>query len=198
MKKFLVYLANGFADWEGAFLLPVLARGGYPVTYVSESGKTVESIGKLRVAPEAAFRDVAPEDFDALILPGSDEWTDRAKNKAVLKLAADYVHSGKLVAGICAATVGLARQGLFEERPHTSNDLAFLKHFVPEYRGEKLYQQKLAVSAGPLITASGVGAMEFTREILGAIGWKTPLRQKQWFDLYKNGLMPPEDFWADE
>jgi putative intracellular protease/amidase len=198
MQKFLVYLANGFADWEGAFLLPVLARGAYPVTYVSESGKAVESIGRMKVTPDSAFRDINPEEFDALLLPGSDEWNDRAKNKAVLKLAADYVHSGKLVAGICAATVGLARQGLFEERPHTSNDLGFLKHFVPEYRGEKLYQQKLAVSAGNLITASGVGPVEFTREILNALGWKTPLRRQQWFDLYKNGVMPPEDFWADE
>lgn len=198
MKKFLVYLANGFADWEGAFLFPVLARGGYPVTFVSESGKAVESIGKMKVIPEAALRDIHPERFDALILPGSDEWNDRARNKAVLQLAEEFVHSGKLVAGICAATAALARQGLFEERPHTSNDLEFLKHFVPEYRGEMLYQRKLAVSAGNLITASGVGPVEFTREILGAIGWKTPLRRQQWFDLYKNGQLPPEDFWADE
>jgi putative intracellular protease/amidase len=198
LKNFLIYLPNGFADWEAAFLLPTLARAGLPLTYVSESGETVESIGKMKVAPDAALREIDPAKFDALILPGSDEWTDKSRNEAVLRLATGFVHSGKLVGGICAATVALARQGLFDERPHTSNDLRFLKHFVPEYRGEKLYQQKLAVTGGNLISAAGVGPVDFALEILTAIGWKTPLRRQQWFDLYKRGSMPPDDFWEDE
>lgn len=69
------------------------------------------------------------------------------------------------IAGICAATVALARAGLFRGRRHTSNGRDFLQHYAPGYESPDTYVDQLAVADGGIISASGLGAVEFAAEI---------------------------------
>ena len=196
MKKTIFYLPDGFADWEGAFLMAELAENKRPFTTVSETGGVVASIGRLKVQPDASLADIPPESIGTLVLIGSDGWVDPSKNKKVLALAGDVLKRGDLLAGICASTIALAREGLLDGRKHTSNDLGALKRLVPTYRGEANYQQSLALRDGNLITAPGVGALEFTLELLRALDVYNEEKRDQWYALFKKGTPPPPEFWA--
>ncbi|KYG65903.1 hypothetical protein AZI86_02175 [Bdellovibrio bacteriovorus] len=194
-KSIVVYLPEGFADWEGAFLLPELRQAHKKVIIASATGESVRSIGGLSVVPERSIQEVEPGSIEALILVGSDSWPDPKQNQKVLELTGKLIKENVLVAGICAATVALARIGLLDNRPHTSNNLDLLKQLVPTYSGEKFYSKKLAVADGNLITASGVGAIEFTQAVMNHLKMFTADYRKHWFELFKNAVTPPPEFW---
>lgn len=194
-KSIVVYLPDGFADWEGAFLLPELRQAKKKVLIAAASGENVRSIGGLNVIPERALAEIEPGSIEALLLVGSDGWMDPTQNQKALELAKDLLDKNVLVAAICGATVAFAREGLLDNRPHTSNDLNMLKKIVPAYRGEIFYSKKLAVTDRNLITASGVGVLEFTREIMVALNVFNAKYREHWYELYKNAVVPPAEFW---
>lgn len=197
-KPVLFYVQNDFADWEASFILPLLHRRGL-VKVVGETGEPVRSLGGLRILPDAKLSDVKPAEFSGMILPGGDFWVDASANKAALKFAKDVFAEGGLVAGICAATVALARQGFMNDLNHTSNLLSVLKQLVPDYRGEALYQQdRLAVTDKNLITAGGIGALEFTVEIMSYFKMYEPQIIHQWYELFKRAVQPPPEFWNQD
>ena len=195
-KKLIVYLPEGFADWEGSYLLPELAENKISYVTVSENGKPVTSIGRLRVTPDAGLFDIQPSDISGLILIGSDSWADPSQNLSALKLATELLSREVLVAAICGATVALAREGLLDKRKHTSNNLEMLKKIVPSYKGEAFYEETLAVTDKNLITAAGVGPIEFTLELMKALNIYSEEKRKHWFNLFKNGTTPPANFWV--
>nr|WP_295904527.1 type 1 glutamine amidotransferase family protein [uncultured Bdellovibrio sp.] len=195
-KSLVVYLPEGFADWEGAFLLPELRQAKKKFIITSSTGESVLSIGGMTVVPERALSEVAPDAIEGLVLIGSDSWMDANQNQNAIELAGALLSKGVLVAAICGATAALARAGLLNSRPHTSNDLDMLKQIVPSYAGEKFYVKNLAVTDKNLITAAGVGPIEFTREVMAYLNMYTPEYRKHWFELYKNAVMPPLEFWS--
>jgi putative intracellular protease/amidase len=195
-KTLVFYVQDGFVDWEAAYVLPLLRERGVGVRVVSDNGASVTSAGGLGVVAHTRLRNVYPPDVDGLILPGGDFWMDDSTNQAVLAFAQDLHTQGKMVAAISSATVALARQGLLDQRRHTSNDLGGLKQEAPGYRGEALYVQGLAVTDGNLITASSIGALEFAREIAHHQKLGSESYRKQWYELFKHGVAPPADFWT--
>lgn len=195
-KSIVVYLPEEFADWEGAFLLPELRQIKKPITIVSETGGPVLSIGGLKVHVDGGLTDVSPENTEALILIGSDTWPIAAKNEKILKMVPEFHKRGVLIGAICAATVALARIGMLDGRKHTSNDLGALKQLVPTYRDEKNYQEELAVTDGNLITASGVGYLEFTMAVMRHLNIYNEEKRQQWYALYRSGIKPPLEFWS--
>lgn len=195
-KKLVIYLPEGFADWEGAYLMPELVENKRSFITVSESGKPVTSIGGLKVTPDAALGDVVISDIQGLVLIGSDGWVDPAKNQKVLALAGQLLNQGTLLAAICAATVALGRVGLLDNHKHTSNDLDFLKKINPTYKGEKNYLDQLAVQDKNLITAAGIGPIEFTLEIMRALDIYSEEKRKHWFAMFKYSTKPPVEFWS--
>lgn len=73
-QKVLFILLNEFADWESAYLAPVLRTGimhdsqtNYEVKTVAPTLEDVVSIGGFRVKPDYSF-DSIPEDYAALVL----------------------------------------------------------------------------------------------------------------------------------
>lgn len=195
-KTIVVYLPEGFADWEGAFLLPELKQKNIKTKIISETGKPVQSIGGLTVNVDGDLSIINKSETEALVLIGSDSWAEADKNQPILKVTKDFLQSQKLVAAICAATVALARENLLEGYQHTSNDLDFLKQIVPTYKNEKNYLDQLVVTDKNLITASGVGAIDFTHAVMTYLKMYDEAKLKQWYDLYKNGTKPPLEFWS--
>lgn len=63
-----------------------------------------------------------------LILPGGEAW-DAGENSKILESAKALLEADIPVAGICGATAGLARAGILDDIPHTSN--------AKEYRSAK-------------------------------------------------------------
>lgn len=195
-KTIVIYLPEGFADWEGAFLMAELRENKIPLKIVTETGDFVMSIGGMKVYPEGSLADVMAESTRALVLIGSDSWVDKTKNQKALAMALEFQKKEILIAGICAATVALARVGLLKDRKHTSNGLGDLKYFVPDYGGEAHFEDKLAVTGGNVITAPGVAPLEFTYEIFNYLGVFTEERRKHWFAFVKHAVKPPPGFWG--
>ncbi|MGH9960728.1 MAG: DJ-1/PfpI family protein, partial [Pyrinomonadaceae bacterium] len=85
---------------------------------------TVKTVGLLdsglRVTPAMTLDELKATNSVMLVLPGGTAW-DKKKNKEAVQLAVEFLAKGVPVAAICGATAGLARVGLLDKVPHTSN-----------------------------------------------------------------------------
>jgi putative intracellular protease/amidase len=194
MPDSAVYLLviPGFADWEPAHALAELRReGGYRVETVGLTRDPVESMGGLRVLPTRTVAEVDPGDVAIFILPGGDRWEQQPPEAELVALLRRLDGLGIPLAGICGATVGLARAGLLRGRRHTSNGLAYLREQVPAYREDAGYVDAPAVRDGTLITASGLADVEFAREIMAVLGVLTEADRAEWSRIFRSGHLPP-------
>jgi putative intracellular protease/amidase len=171
MKTIALLVFDGFADWEPAFALTGLRRWGRrEVVTVGYNETPVTSMGGLRLMPDRALRDLSVDDTQLLILPGGDQWLEDYPRQEIDRLLRSFESHGVTIAGICAGTTALARAGLFHGRRHTSNGKAFLLKHVPGYETQDLYVETLAARDHGVISASGLGAVEFAREIFAELG----------------------------
>jgi putative intracellular protease/amidase len=187
----LVYLHEGYADWEISFILPELVKAGYGVKTVSADGLIVKSMGGLSVQPDQRLSSIDPiESFDLLILPGGDSWNDPKNHQEILALLPKWHEKRLVIAGICGAVFGLARIGLLNTVKHTSNFLPLTQQLAPTYTGSKLHTERLAEADQGLITASVVGALEFSYEILKALKVYDEAHAEEWLKFYKHAIPP--------
>jgi len=188
-----VYLFDGYADWEPAFAMagiqnPAFQRepGRWQVRTVGERpGRPVRSMGGLVAVPELGLRALDPAASAILILPGGMRWDEPHAHRDVIATAASFLARGVPVAAICGATAGLARAGLLDRRPHTSNAASYLKG--TGYAGSACYVDAPAVRADGLITAGGMAPIDFAREIFAELAIYDDEALEAWFQLYKTG-----------
>lgn len=183
---------DNFADWEPAYALAELRRSGSrTVRTIGFTGKPVESMGGLRVTPDLALGAVRPADVELLLIPGGDLWESGEYPRRELEtLIHELVAIGTVVAAICAGTLVLARAGVLDDRSHTSNMPGYLAAHAPEYRGEARYADSLAVRDRHVITASGLGPVDFARVIFGELEIFNPADEAAWYGMFKTGTLP--------
>ena len=183
---------DGFADWEPAFALAELRRsGGLEVVTVGFDRTPIRSMGGLQVVPDRTLAEIDPAAVRLILLPGGDLWEGQYPRAELETLLHDLQRTRVPIAAICGATLALARAGLLDDRRHTSNELAYLERMVPEYAGAGRYVDALAVRDDGLITASGVGATEFAREIFEELEVFSAADRPIWYHLFKYGALPP-------
>lgn len=73
---------------------------------------------------------------------------------------------------------------------YTSNSLSYLKSMIPNYQEDALYEDKLAVTSNKIITASGVGNIEFALEIIKILSLYNEEDRIAWYNLFKYGVLP--------
>lgn len=161
-----VYLAvyDTLADWETGHATAQLARAGYEIRTVGPTREPVRSVGGLRVQPDLAIADVRPSDAALLILPGADLWDAGDDLAPFARTARAFLDAGVPVAAICGATAGLAREGLLDDRDHTSAVSFYLA--ATGYGGGERYVDADAVTDGGLVTAGPTEPVAFAREVL--------------------------------
>lgn len=172
MKTAYVGVYETWADWEVGHLLVELRTGRFTgeqweVVTVGETAEPVTTMGGLRVVPDVVVGDVEPADGDLLVLAGSALW-DEGQGDAFAKLARRFLEAGVPVAAICGATAGLAREGLLDDRKHTSAVKEYL--LATGYQGGDNYVDERAVVDGDLITAGPDSPVQFARAALGRLG----------------------------
>ncbi|MGW0946137.1 type 1 glutamine amidotransferase family protein [Streptomyces sp. NPDC002623] len=165
-----VYLAvyDALADWETGHATAYLARAGHEIRTVGPTREPVVSVGGLRIQPDLALADVRPEDARLLILPGGDLWDTSDDLAPFARTARAFLAAGTPVAAICGATAGLAREGLLDDRDHTSAVSFYLA--ATGYGGGDRYVDADAVIDRGLITAGPTEPVAFAREILRLLG----------------------------
>ncbi|MFD7442061.1 type 1 glutamine amidotransferase family protein [Streptomyces sp. NPDC059909] len=180
-----VHLAvyDTFADWETGHATAWLARSGYPVRTVGPAAdKPVTTVGGLRIQPDLALDELRPEDSALLILTGADLWDSGDDLAPFARKAREFLESGVPVAAICGATAGLAREGLLDDRKHTSAVSFYLA--ATGYRGGEHYVDADAVTDGDLITAGPTEPVAFAREVLGKLGAFEGSKLDAWYRLF--------------
>ncbi|MEU1331370.1 type 1 glutamine amidotransferase family protein [Streptomyces sp. NPDC005865] len=161
-------LYDTFADWETGHTTAWLARVGYEVRTVAPSALPVTSIGGLRVQSDLTLDELRPEDSALLVLPGADLWDTSDDLAPFARTARAFLDAGVPVGAICGATAGLAREGLLDDRAHTSAASVYLA--ATGYGGGERYVEADAVTDGDLITAGPTEPVAFAREIFGRLG----------------------------
>jgi putative intracellular protease/amidase len=185
-----LYVHEGFADWEASFILPELVRASFNIRTVAQARQPLKTMGSVTVLPDMTIDEADLSSLSILILPGGESWLDPSCHQDILKVLPELKKRKIPIAAICGATVALARAGLLDDVRHTSNYLPFLKKAAPQYRGEKLYSNDLAVCDGGIITASGIGALEFTYEIMKELKVYDAQKSKEWYEFFKNAVVP--------
>jgi putative intracellular protease/amidase len=177
-----------FSDWEVGYATAHVNNGFWQrepgsagVITVAETEAPVRSAGGMLVTPETTLAELSPAESAMLILPGADTWMTGG-NAAFATKAREFLDAGVPVAAICGATFGLAREGLLDDRPHTSNDPALLE--LSGYQGAQHYRDVPVVADGELITAGADRPVEFAREVLEALDLYAPGVVDSWYKLY--------------
>lgn len=189
MPERAVYLlvVEGFADWEPAHAVAVLRRHGhYRVESVGLSRAPVQSMGGISVLPSTTVTDVDAAGVAAFILPGGDRWENSPVEPDVEELLKRLDAHQVPIAAICAATVAISRLGLLRGRRHTSNGLAYLRSHVPGYAEAENYVDAPAVRDRGLITASGLGDVEFARELFEELGVLSAEDRAVWATIFRS------------
>jgi putative intracellular protease/amidase len=190
-RKAFLLVFDGFADWEPAHALCEINRSGkFDVVTAGFDRTPVVTMGGLKLIPDVTIEAVDPVDVGIFLLPGGDMWQQRQDERVEAFLR--RLHSDNILIGaICGATLEIARAGLTHHTRHTSNSKAYLKTFVPDYRDEDLYVEELAVTDSNVITASGLGSLEFAREVIQQLDLYRQAEAAMWFDMFKRGVVPP-------
>ncbi|MBD2871299.1 type 1 glutamine amidotransferase family protein [Paenibacillus arenilitoris] len=192
MKQVLVFLTDGFADWEASYVSAELnnPQSGYEVKTIAVDLEPKTSMGGFKVLPDyaAGGEEWTKLDVAMLIVPGGTNWSDPV-NLPAKEVIASCLDRQAGVAAICDATTFLGRHGFLERHKHTGNMLANLKQGAPEYRGEANYVEAQAVADGPLITANGSAAVEFSKLILEKLGVYEGEALEEWYGIFKKGYL---------
>ncbi|MFD6491647.1 DJ-1/PfpI family protein [Streptomyces sp. NPDC060188] len=167
-KPVHVAVYDTFADWETGHTTAHLARAGYTVRTVGPGCEPVTTMGGLRVLPDLALDELRPEDSSLLVLTGASLWDTSGDLAPFARTARAFLDAGVPVAAICGATAGLAREGLLDDRAHTSAVSFYL--VATGYGGGERYVDTDAVTDGLLVTAGPTEPVAFAREVLGLLG----------------------------
>src|SRR5262245_44830885 len=161
---FLVF--DGLADWELAHALCEINKSGkFEVVSVGFSDEPVTTMGGVKLIPDITLDKVTPADACIFMLPGGDMWELASHEN--LKTFLRQLHTDDVPIGaICGATLEIARAGLTKNIRHTSNSKDYLKAMAPDYSDENFYVNELTVADQGVITASGLGCVEFAREVI--------------------------------
>lgn len=193
MKKSTIHLFvfDTMSDWEYGYLIAGLnnpqfqkAPGRFAVKTVALSEKPIATMGGLRVTPHLTLDMLKPGNSGMLVLPGGVAW-DQRKNIEAAQLASVFLAHETPVAAICGATAGLARIGLLDDVPHTSNSKEYIA--ATGYKGSAFFRYQPAVTSGKLITASAMSPLEFAREVFLELDVYSEAVLAAWYQLYKTG-----------
>jgi putative intracellular protease/amidase len=189
-KTVLVGVYDTMADWEVGHATAHLRSGrfhrepgGYAIVTVGLTAEPIVSMGGLRVTPDRTLDRLSPQEGAMLILPGADLWDAGDDLAPFARMAREFLDAGVPVAAICGAVAGLAREGLLDERDHTSAVVDYLKA-QEGYAGAGRYLDEDAVTGGDLITAGPTEAVAFAREVFRRLDVCTPEVLDAWYRLF--------------
>lgn len=186
-----LFVLDTMSDWEPGYAVAAINQptfqqnpGRYTVRTVGPTRDPVRTMGGITIVPDLALGDLRPEDSAMLILPGAASWDEGVHAEAV-ETARAFLQAGVPVAAICGATGALARGGLLNGRPHTSNAREYLG-WQPGYDGVAQYVDAPAHRDGDLVTASGTAPVDFARAIFERLELYAPHVLDAWYALYKH------------
>ena len=171
MARISLILTPGFADWEYAFIAGTASPFyGIEVRFFAPTTGQINSQGGLAVTIDSNPQQCLDWKPDVVAVIGGMVW-----ESVEAPDIRDFLHAsrsnGATIAGICGGTLALARAGLLDDIPHTSNSADFLQENAVSYEGHARYQNsRVAVVADRIITAPGPAPVSFTCAVFEGAG----------------------------
>lgn len=159
----LIISADHFEDSELLFPLYRLQEEGLEVDVASIARGKINGKHGYEVVADRALRDVDPNEYDLLILPGGKAPTKLRREPAAIAIAQDFMRSNKPVAAICHGPQILITAGVLQGRRATCY------HSVAEelQASGALYEDEEVVVDGKLVTSRQPSDLPaFMREIV--------------------------------
>lgn len=155
-----------YHDTEFSDPMLALDSAGVQVTIVSTKVGTIKGVIKDSIQSTLLLKDVKVKKFDAICIMGGKGtgkylWED----EGLKILIREFEKQGKLITGICAGAVSIAKAGVLQ----TKNGTTFpVKGFIEQLKlNGVVYSPSPVVVDGKYITANGPeGAREFGRAIV--------------------------------
>ncbi len=171
--KVLIISADNFEDTE--LLVPYyrMLEEGHDVDIASMRKGKIKGKKGYEVEANKALKDVNPEDYDLLILPGGKAPEAIRKEQTALDIARAFFDKNKPVAAICHGPQTLISAGIMKGKHATC-----YRSVAPEMKeAGAQYEDKEVIVDGNLITSRQPSDLPaFMREIMKNI---------------KNGALPP-------
>ena len=191
-KTAYLFVFDGLADWEPAHILCELRKSGqYEVKTAAFSREPITTMGGITILPDVTIAEIEAADTAVFILPGGHMWEQQA-NEPLQALLHDLHAQDVPLAAICGATLEIARAGLTHQVRHTSNILEYLQGLVPSYSDHDYYVNDFAVTDQNIVTANGLGSIEFAREILKLLDVYNEADANAWYGMFKHGIYAPQ------
>lgn len=191
MPRVYTLLFNGYADWEIGNVLPELRRfGKLDIVTVGFTNDHVISMGGLRVSPDLVLSQLDIQDILIFLIPGGNMWEGDYPVAEIEDFLRRLEKDSIPIGAICAATTVLARAGILRNRKHTSNSLNYISSKVPNYSDHTYYTNSLSTCDKHVITASGLGPIEFAMDIFNELQVMTAEMREVWFNAMKKGQYP--------
>lgn len=168
MRSALVILAPGFEELEAVTVVDILRRSGIRVTLAGTESGLIEGAHGIRIQVETTV-DQAPDDDDAVILPGGMPGSANLDCPEVRELVKTYWEDGKIVGAICAApAVALGPMGIL-----SGHQVTCFPGFEDKLPKDAEFVQDDVVVDGNLITSRGPGtaaqfALTIVEKMVGA------------------------------
>ena len=186
------FVFEGFADWEAALALCEIRRpGDYRLRTVGIDRRPVRSMGGLTVLPDISLDEIDIDGAVLMILPGGTAW-ERGEIEPISAVVRSLHDNGVTIGALCSGVLALAYAGLLDTRRHAGNYAGHIETYVPDYAGSAHYDaDSFAITHDGLITAAGVGGVEFAREVIRALDLYDERDTAMWYRLFKHGVPPP-------
>jgi len=162
MKRVLLFLPQGFEEYEAAVFTDVLGWSRdvnlQPVEVVTAGLRNkIYCTWNLIVEPQFHISELEVDDFDALALPGGFEekgFYEDAYDERFLELLRRFNEAGKIIASVCVGALPLGKSGILKGKKATTYHLGegHRRKQLAEF-GAEVLDQHLVVD-GNLITST--------------------------------------------
>lgn len=165
--KALIISADHFEDSELLFPFYRLQEEGLEVDIASIARGKIHGKHGYEIEVDKALKDIDPQAYDLLILPGGKAPTKLRREPSVIAIAQTFMRSNKPVAAICHGPQILITADVLQGRRATCY------HSVAEELQESgaLYEDQEVVVDGKLVTSRHPADLPaFMREIVRLLG----------------------------
>lgn len=164
MKKALIFLFDGFAEFEVNIATLFLKSKEFEIITATVDGKNVTGEGGFLCQPHVSIEHVEVMDYEVFIVPGGHIF-HHLENEQLLCIVNELHKQNKWIAGICAGTALLHAAGVLNKKKFSTSLIPDEEHLV--HLHEWKYKQKNDVTVdGKIITAVGSAYVEFAVEIV--------------------------------
>lgn len=131
MKKVLLFLAQGFEEYEAAVFTDVLGWSkdlGFEPVEVLTVGlrEEIKATWNFTVKPESLLSEINPDEYDAIAVPGGFEECDfyeDAYNEEFLSFLREFNDKKRPIASVCVGALPLGKSGILKNRKGTTYHL---------------------------------------------------------------------------